>query len=797
MGSAKRPNPDQGREIAIMSPGSQALPLASNALRRLARRAAPLGLAMLALAPATAAASADPPPGRGYELVSPPDAVSGALAGVTTDLYPTPGRLSEDGEALIYGTGSSLGENWSGPANPMVFGWRTENGWRARTAIRSGDYGNTPLELIAHEARSGWLTPDGNDFVTGVAKQLTSESQTGPLIAGVFRMTSSPTVPAWLSAPGDGLPLAAGVGALNVVAGGDDYRTVAFQSSAPLTADAPPQGTNAVYVSRDGTLELASRLPDGSVATDNVFLANGDGGRTGAHPQARGLRNVLAGGGRFLLFHEEHDLANRGLHVRDLEQGVTRQLAGDGGAAPDLVTNLKAGWGTARGATADIQTIPDGRVFAARDGARAFFKTDQTAVAPFLYEANLETGAVTARPALSGPPLALSPDGRRMLFVEPSDNSLEGNWTLRFWDASDPGASVELGTVPVPLSPSYGFAQGYEPTPDGRTWVFAAMGSLDPARPNASPGIRQLYVWNVGDGAPTCLSCRPTDGVARTTGPNVSVQESVSSEGMMTPTSPMSPVAGASKMSLAQPGHAVSEDGRWVLFDSPDRLVGEDRNNVRDVYLWDRDGAPGGQLQLATRGTGSTPSYALDIDPSGRNAAFATRDELVAADTDGAYDIYVARIGGGFSDSPEPSCGGDGCRPAAGPPAGPVIGSVAFAGRGNASPPAGSASVRVSGLKAVVGRVARLRVRVPGAGRVSVAGASIRQAGKSAGKAGTYTVRVALKQGARKKLAKRERLRVAVRVSYRSASGQRVARTVRITFKAPKQPAKAGRKGGR
>jgi hypothetical protein len=788
-----------------MSPGSQALPLASNALRRLAHRAAPLGFAMLAVAafaPGVASAASDPPPGRGYELVSPPSETTGGMAGLSTDLYPLPARSSGDGDALIYGSGSSVGDNWSGPANPMVFGWRTESGWRARTATRSTDHGDTALELIAHEARSGWLTPEGREFVFGTGKPL--GGTTAGVVPGLYRTTSDPTVPAWLSQPQGDLPLASGTDFINVSAGGEDLRTVVFQSTARLTEDAPPAPALKVYANRDGALELVSVLPDGSVPTANVSLANGFA-NTAASAPARILRNQLAGGGRFVLFlaggfRSGSAIVRQPLYVRDLERDVTHQLAGGGGGgAPDVATHLGSGWGPFNpfAFTLDVQTMPYGTVFAARDGARAFFNTQQPdGVVRTLYEADLETGEVTARPELSGPPLALSRDGARMLFLDPpSGGGQVGDWTLRSWDASDPDSSVALGTIPVPsTNPAYGFAQGYEPSPDGRTWTFVAMGSLDPERPNASPGIRQLYLWNVGDAAPTCVSCQPTDAVARYAGPNVSVQEGISSEGMMTPTTAMSPSTNASKMAIAQPGHSVSDDGRWLLFDSPDRLVAQDRNDVRDVYIWDRDGGPGGEVSLVTGGTGSTPSYALDLDPTGRNAFFSTRDKLVEGDVNGAFDIYVARIGGGFAKSPESSCGGDGCRPALGAPvAPPVAGSVTFVGRGDVSAPS-RVAVRVSGLRAVTGRVARLKVRVSGAGRLAVSGRSVRNVRRSPGRAGTYRLRVALKPRARRVLAKRERLRVAVRVTYRSESGRRVSRTVRIAFK---QPVRAGRKGGR
>jgi hypothetical protein len=96
----------------------------------------------------------------------------------------------------------------------------------------------------------------------------------------------------------------------------------------------------------------------------------------------------------------------------------------------------------------------------------------------------------------------------------------------------------------------------------------------------------------------------------------------------------------------------------------------------------------------------------------------------------------------------------------------------------------------VSKLRAVTGSAGRLRVRVPDAGRVLVAGVSIRRFSRSASKAGSYSVRVALSAKARKKLRKKQRLRVGVRVSYRSRDGRSASKRIVVTFKQPKKAAK-------
>jgi hypothetical protein len=331
-------------------------------------------------------------------------------------------------------------------------------------------------------------------------------------------------------------------------------------------------------------------------------------------------------------------------------------------------------------------------------------------------------------------------------------------------------------------------ARFYRSLDEGRTWIFTAAGSPDPARPNATPSTQQLYRWTVGEGAPTCLSCEPVDGVARTTGVNVTVQQVVTTEVMTEPTVPAyskSTDFGFSSRKMAEPGHAISNDGRFILFDSPDRLVPEDINDVRDVYLWDREGAPGQQLQLVTSGKGNTPSYALDIDSTGTNAFFSTREGLVPADKNGNYNVYDARIGGGFPESQE-SCAGEGCRPAVIPPLPSSIGSNSLGGDGNVRPAPGpaKASIGVKKVKSPSGRVAKLKVRVSGAGRISVSGASVRATKRSVAKAGTYGVTVKPNARTKQKLVKQKSLKVRARVSYQAKGGRTVSKTVTVTFKA-------------
>lgn len=740
---------------------------------------------MLAAAPAVSAAG--PPPDRAYELVSPADHLQGAVPGLSTDLQAAPGYSSDDGDSLIFGAGSTMGENWSGPSNSMIFGRRTDHGWEVRSAIRSLDEGNTPTQLGQHEAQSGWLTRDGQEFVFGAADL--GSGATGGLLSGIYRSKNALLAPDWLSRP-VGAPVPGVI--MSAVTTGNDTQTVALQSTTPLTADAPAAGTSAVYVYRNGQLELISRAPGGAVLAQDSFLANSGIAHNAQSAPSVSMRNQVAGKGRYVLFLAGSNANGGPLYVRDLEAGVTRQLAGGGTGAPENVVQLREGWGGVGGGSAlgvDPNTVPQGTVIGARDGSRAFFnKGAGVGQTPFVYDADLETGTVTARSAIKGPPLGLSADGRHMLFLElPAGavggaTSPPGDWTLRYWDAANPGTSIAVGTIALPsgVVSNAAAARVYRSSADGRTWIFTAQGSLDSARPNATPTTQQLYRWTVGDSQPRCLTCQPTDGVSRPGGVSLTVQENIVSENVLAPTTLLAVNQNKGKVRIAQPGHSVSDDGRWLLFDSPDRLVAADTNSVRDVYLWDRDAAPGGQLQLVTSGTGTTPSFALDLDPTGRNAFFSTREGLVPEDDDNSFDVYTARVGGGFEPELPPCTGEAECRkpiipdPQPGPISSNILRDVPSGPKQavqQGTPKLRIRSVRTSSQRLTV------RVDTPGAGKIRVSGKQLRTTNRTAKRATTYTVRVSLSTSAKRQVARGKTVKVTLRVRF-TPSGSKKSSSV-------------------
>jgi hypothetical protein len=241
-------------------------------------------------------------------------------------------------------------------------------------------------------------------------------------------------------------------------------------------------------------------------------------------------------------------------------------------------------------------------------------------------------------------------------------------------------------------------------------------------------------------------------------------------------------------------GLMVSDDGSMVGFETEEPLSPDDRNTATDAYLWE---AATGRMTMLTDGT-SRPrnrfagSGYSGMTPSGSSIFLSSASPFVKEHTSGQSATYVIRSNGGFPEqAPSPApCVGEGCQGApVAPPVVPVAGSVGFAGPGNAP----STSVSVAKLKAVVGQAARLRVRVPAAGRISITGSSVRNTKRSAGRARVVTVRVALSRKAKRMLKKRKRLSVRVSVAFQSRAGGSASKTVRVVFKQPKAKKKGGR----
>jgi hypothetical protein len=215
---------------------------------------------------------------------------------------------------------------------------------------------------------------------------------------------------------------------------------------------------------------------------------------------------------------------------------------------------------------------------------------------------------------------------------------------------------------------------------------FPACALTSEDKPEGGRGCSEAYLYDAEEDALACASCNPSG--ARPLGPPA--------RGGMTSFPTWS-------TPYEQP-RFLSDDGDRLLFQTRDALAGSrDTNGQADVYQWEAPGtgsckadsptfheANGGCLDLISTGTSSDDSYLLDASFNGNDIFFSTRQALVPEDEDERYDVYDARVGGGFPAGPRPNgCDGESCRgpaTAADPPL--VAGSMTFQGRGSRAHPA-------------------------------------------------------------------------------------------------------------
>jgi hypothetical protein len=234
-----------------------------------------------------------------------------------------------------------------------------------------------------------------------------------------------------------------------------------------------------------------------------------------------------------------------------------------------------------------------------------------------------------------GPIAASSQDGSSFIFKNTDTHKIE------LWSGGP--EPVEIASFSTPCLATCFEGSGAK---NGAVFVFNTDAVLkhESQTFNNPAGLLQAYRYDVSSNALSCVSCAP---------------EAVTPH----------PIEEGN----GNPGHAreIADEGRRVLFGTATQLVPADENGVEDVYEWEQVGTgsceseerEGGCVYLVSSGTGHDPSFYLENDESGENVFFATRPGLVKGDTDEAYDVYDARVGGGFAEpTPVEPC--NGCRSA-------------------------------------------------------------------------------------------------------------------------------------
>jgi hypothetical protein len=140
---------------------------------------------------------------------------------------------------------------------------------------------------------------------------------------------------------------------------------------------------------------------------------------------------------------------------------------------------------------------------------------------------------------------------------------------------------------------------------------------------------------------------------------------------------------------------AISEDGSRIVFETADPLSSSAVNGLVNAYEWHEEpGSSEGSVSLLSSGSDEEPvgenNREVVISPSGRDVFFMTVQGLLPQDTDGAMDVYDARLGEGLppvAAQPQ-ACSGDACQGALANPVPLLVpGSVSQAPGENLTPP--------------------------------------------------------------------------------------------------------------
>jgi Tol biopolymer transport system component len=259
-----------------------------------------------------------------------------------------------------------------------------------------------------------------------------------------------------------------------------------------------------------------------------------------------------------------------------------------------------------------------------------------------------------------------STDGSRIYFVAQgvlATGATAGENNLYLWTQGQGIEFIATGTT------SSAFVNNWSPsnrasrvTPDGMHLAFTADNSLT-GYPNE--GRPEIYLFDAGSGQLVCASCHP-GGVPALLG--AAIEGRTENIGLLS--------------------RNLSNDGRFVFFNTNEALVPRDINNGEDAYEYD---SATGQISLISTGTSTQGEMFTDASPSGRDALILSRKQLVGIDQDENVDSYDARIEGGIAAQnpgpPAPPCSSTGeCREVGVLPPPPVPGSSNLFGPGTLKP---------------------------------------------------------------------------------------------------------------
>ncbi|MGN6189499.1 MAG: hypothetical protein ACTHOE_11405 [Conexibacter sp.] len=472
-----------------------------------------------------------------------------------------------------------------------------------------------------------------------------------------------------------------------------DLRHVAFESQLDLVGDGSTFAPRLYEYADDGGVRLVGRIPTGG-ATECDDSSSGSpceaapSSQAGIQPSSPTVlysTDMVSANGSRILFQVPSGALGGAIYMR--EDGTrTVQLNASEKTSPESPQDAEL-WDMSRDGTRIFFTTSEGLVNDDNDGASDLYMYDTAAPAG----AHLTRLSVsgTGVPHVVQDVIGASDDGHYVYFVclgqlvpgePPIDSGGLFVWhdgQIRYIGRAAGGFAFEVNT-PRTIWNFDQTTRASRITPDGRHLLFTSQNDVgfrgrggfagydqSACTSTIGPGCRELYLYDANTGSLACASCNPRASAA-TGDAYIDVRVNAS--------------ASANTQHLS---HALSDDGNRVFFSTPEAMVPEDTNGRWDAYEYD---AVTRTVHLLSTGKSTSDSYFMEASPRGEDAFFVTRERLVGWDVDDNYDLYDARIGGGF---PEPApavapCTGDQCRGAASAaPTPPSSASAQFKGAGD------------------------------------------------------------------------------------------------------------------
>jgi hypothetical protein len=587
---------------------------------------------------------------RAWEMSSPLDKNGGNITGEASNVI-----AATDGDGVVFASRAGFaGELGTGPVGITQYvSNRGDDGWTTRgispvpnpgafQTLFSRDEAGVFSEDVSKAVMWGYDLPGATGDIPHETNIYQEDTGTGALrtVTQAAQMGNPPFFPQYIN--------------LNAVGASADVEVISFPSTVQLLPNAP-EGVENAYEWDDGTLRLAGILPDGSVPSEGSSLPESNA------PWYRYRESVSSDGSRVSFLSRKEGWNQLYLRRDHTSTAWVSEAEGTGATAAE---NVRLQWMSPDGEhllfTTTSQLLPSDT-----DGlSDLYLYTDGPNPSA---ESNLElitdTTRAPEREAVENAVLGASDDASRIYYV--SEECGCGLDELNYWHN---GVNQRL------VDTFYGqFSGGATSYPgearvsrDGLTLAFLSEQQVTGDQTN---GLKEMYVYDAATDSLSCASCMASG-----------------STDAPVPSEPRATQQGLTKEMPQVRPHWLSNDGRHVFFTTAGPLVSGDINGLPDVYSYNTET---GEQRLLSSGKGEEAAWFENASDSGSDVFMVTNQHLVGMDTDELWDIYDARVEGGFPEPPPPptACSGDGCRGTFSSP--PDVNSPAtssFSGPGNPQP---------------------------------------------------------------------------------------------------------------